>query len=134
MIRWLLRRIAVSAVLVWVVATIVFLSLHLVPGDPAELLLSNGGVAADPAAVAALRDQLGLDRPLLDQYASFLESVSHGDLGNSIIDNYSVADEIAERLPRTLELIIAAMLIAVIFGIPSGVFAGLNRGGAFDPI
>ena len=66
--NWLLRRIAISVALVWVVATIVFLAIHLVPGDPAELLLSQGGVAPDPAAVAELRTQLGLDRPMLAQY------------------------------------------------------------------
>ena len=59
---WFLRRLAISIGLVWVVATIVFLAIHLVPGDPAELLLSQGGVAPDPGAVADLRSQLGLDR------------------------------------------------------------------------
>jgi peptide/nickel transport system permease protein len=67
---WYLRRIVAALVLVWVVASIVFLAIRLVPGDPAELLLSQGGVAPDPAAVAELHNQLGLDRPLLTQYFS----------------------------------------------------------------
>ena len=86
-----------------------FLALHLVPGDPAELLLSAGSVAPDPAAVAELREKLGLDRPLLDQYVSFLAGLAHGDLGNSLVDDYPVTSEIALRLPRTLELILAAI-------------------------
>src|SRR5437879_5125303 len=61
---WALRRIGISLVLIWVVASVVFLSIHLVPGDPAELLLSQGGAAPDPAVVADLHAQLGLDRPL----------------------------------------------------------------------
>jgi peptide/nickel transport system permease protein len=134
MTRWLLRRIAVSFALAWIVATIVFLALHLVPGDPAELLLSTGGVAPDPATVAELREKLGLDRPLIDQYLAFLAGLAHGDLGKSLVDDYPVASEIALRLPRTLELIAAGTLIAVLLGVPGGVYAALNRGRAFDRI
>src|SRR5580700_10304729 len=110
---WFLRRLAISVGLVWVVATIVFLAIHLVPGDPAELLLSQGGVAPDPVAVVELREKLGLDRPILAQYVSHVGGLLKGDLGSSLLDDHSVADEIALRLPRTLELIIAASLLAV---------------------
>src|SRR5580658_1100405 len=110
---WFLRRLAISIGLVWVVATIVFLAIHLVPGDPAELLLSQGGVAPDPAAVADLRHQLGLDRPILAQYGDSIWRLARGDLGYSLQDQTPVAQEIGHRLPRTLELIGAAMLIAV---------------------
>ena len=134
MTRWLLRRIALSFALAWIVATIVFLTLHLVPGDPAELLLSTGGVSPDAATVAELRAKLGLERPLIDQYLSFLGALARGDLGNSLVDDYPVASEIALRLPRTLELIAAGALIAVLLGVPGGVYAALNRGGAFDRI
>src|SRR5580698_1001634 len=102
---WFLRRFAISIGLVWVVATIVFLAIHLVPGDPAELLLSQGGVAPDPAAVAELREKLGLDRPILVQYADGMLHLLRGDLGQSLEDGTSVATEIGRRLPRTLELI-----------------------------
>jgi peptide/nickel transport system permease protein len=134
MTRWLLRRIAVSFALAWIVATIVFLALHLVPGDPAELLLSTGGVTPDPATVAELREKLGLERPLIDQYLAFLGGLARGDLGNSLVDDYPVASEIALRLPRTLELIAAGALIAVLLGVPGGVYAALNRGRAFDRV
>jgi peptide/nickel transport system permease protein len=134
MTRWLVRRLAVSIGLAWIVATIVFLALHLVPGDPAEILLSTGGISPDPALVADLREKLGLDRPLLDQYLQFLGGVLRGDLGTSLVDDYPVSREIAVRLPRTLELIAAGTLIAVAVGIPGGAYAALHRGGAFDRI
>jgi len=131
---WLLRRIAISVLLVLVVATIVFLAIHLVPGDPAELLLSQGGVAPDPAAVDELRNQLGLNRPILAQYADGMLRLVRGDLGRSLQDDSSVAQEIARRLPRTLELVGAAVLLSVVIGVPAGTFAAARRAGAFDRI
>ena len=131
---WFLRRLAISIGLVWVVATIVFLAIHLVPGDPAELLLSQGGVAPDPGAVADLRSQLGLDRPILAQYADSMLRLLRGDLGNSLQDQSSVAQEIGRRLPRTLELIGAAMLLAVALGVPAGTMAAMRRGGWWDRV
>jgi peptide/nickel transport system permease protein len=133
MTRWVLQRIAVSIALAWVVATMVFLALHLIPGDPAELLLSAGNVAPDPSAVAELHQKLGLDRPLIDQYLTFLARLAHGDLGNSLVDDYPVTREIALRLPRTLELICAGALLAVLLGIPTGTLAAVYRG-LFDRI
>lgn len=131
---WILRRIGVSLVLAWLVATIVFMTLHLVPGDPAELLLSTGGIMPDPGAVAELRDRLGLNDPLLVQYGAFLRGLTHGDLGNSLIDDYPVLAEVALRLPRTLELIFTGAILAVIVALPAGTYAALHRGGAFDRI
>ena len=131
---WYLRRIAAALVLVWVVASIVFLAIRLVPGDPAELLLSQGGVAPDPAAVAELHNQLGLDRPLLTQYFSNFGNLLVGDLGRSLQDGAPVGGEIATRLPRTLELIVAAAIIAVVIGIPSGMLAGLRPRGLIDDL
>lgn len=134
MTLWLVRRVFLSVALAWIVATTVFMGLHVVPGDPAELLLSTGGVAADPTAVLELREKLGLERPLLDQYLSFLSGAVRGDLGRSLVDDYPVASEIALRLPRTLELIAAGALIAILIGVPGGSYAALHRGGAFDRI
>lgn len=131
---WLVHRIATSLFLAWVVATIVFLALHMVPGDPAELLLSTGGISPDPVAVAELREKLGLDRPLLAQYGSFLGGVARADLGNSLVDDYPVLSEIGLRLPRTLELILAGTLFAIAIGVPAGIYAAVHRGGRFDRI
>jgi len=129
---WLARRIALSLIMAWVVATIVFLALHMVPGDPAELLLSTGGAVPDATAVEELREKLGLERPLLTQYAAFLGGLLRGDLGTSLVDDYPVLHEIGLRLPRTLELILAGTLLAILIGVPAGVYAALHRGGAFD--
>jgi peptide/nickel transport system permease protein len=129
---WLLRRLLTSVLLIWVVASIVFLAIRLVPGDPAELLLSQGGMAPDAAAVAELHAQLGLDRPVLAQYADSLRRLVTGDLGRSLQDGSAVAAEITRRLPRTLELIGAATLLAVLLGIPGGLLAATGRDGAFD--
>jgi peptide/nickel transport system permease protein len=131
---YLLGKVATSVMLAFAVATIVFLTLHLVPGDPAELLLSTGGITPDPAAVAELREKLGLDRPLHVQYLGFLKGLAQGDLGRSLVDEYSVASEIALRLPRTLELIVAGTLIGLVLGVPAGLHAAVNAGGAFDRI
>ncbi len=130
--RYLLRRVGLALLLVWIVATIVFMAIHLVPGDPAEILMSSAGSAPDPAAVAALRERLGLNRPLGTQYLDFLAGLLRGDLGASLVDDYPVLDEIALRLPRTLELIAAGTILAVLIGVPAGTWAALHRGGGFD--
>jgi peptide/nickel transport system permease protein len=129
---WLAKRIGLSLVLMWVVATIVFLALHLVPGDPAEMLLSTGGAMPDAYAIAELRERLGLNRPILEQYTAFITGLVQGDLGTSLVDDYPVAAEIALRLPRTLELIFAGTIIAVAIALPAGTFAAVRQGGAFD--
>jgi len=134
MLYYVVRRVGVAVGLVWFVATFVFLAIHLVPGDPAELLLSQGGVAPDPAAVADLREKLGLDQPLLQQYAVYLTALLRGDLGTSLLDDHPVASEIALRLPRTLELIGTAALLAVAVGLPAGTFAALRAGTASDRV
>jgi peptide/nickel transport system permease protein len=76
---WTLKRIGVSILLVWIVASVVFMAIHLVPGDPAELLLSSGGLAPDPSAVEALRQRLGLDQPLYVQYLNDFLRLLQGD-------------------------------------------------------
>ena len=134
MLAWTLRRLGVSVVLVWTVATLVFLAIRLVPGDPAELLLSQGGGAPDPAAVGELREQLGLDRPVLAQYAANMAGALQGDLGQSMEDGSPVMDSIGRRLPRTLELIGAAALLAVLAGVPLGTMAAVRAGGWLDRI
>jgi peptide/nickel transport system permease protein len=131
-VTFLLKRAATSLSLIWLVASIVFLAIRLVPGDPAEMLLSQGGVAPDPAAVTALREQLGLDRSVGAQYVLNFRQLLQGDLGQSLQDDSPVRANIAQRLPRTLELIGAATMFAVVLGVPSGLLAALRRGGAAD--
>ena len=129
---WALKRIGVSVVLVWVVATIVFLAIRMVPGDPAAILLSQGGVAPAPGAVAQLRIQLGLNQPLGVQYVEDMRRLLVGNLGESLQDQSPVANEILRRLPRTLELIGAAAILSVLVGLPAGLLAAIGRGGLFD--
>jgi peptide/nickel transport system permease protein len=129
---WAVRRIGVSLLLIWIVASIVFVAIRLVPGDPAEMLLAQGGAAPDPAIVAELHQQLGLDRPFLEQYADRFRRMVRFDLGHSLQDDSSVTAEIMLRLPRTLELIGAAALIALAAGLPAGLAAGLSPRGAVD--
>jgi peptide/nickel transport system permease protein len=130
--HYILRRCVTAAATLFAVATLIFLLLHIVPGDPAEILLSGGGVAPSPESVEAMRVQLGLDRPLLEQYGSYLARIATGDLGQSFQDGFPIATEIITRLPRTLELVLAATLISVVIGLPAGLAAALKRGGALD--
>ncbi|NMJ40715.1 ABC transporter permease [Roseomonas sp. JC162] len=134
MLAFAARRLLVSLGLVWVVASLVFLVIHLIPGDPAELLLSQGGIAPDPAAVEELRERLGLNEPLWAQYLTYMGGLLRGDFGLSLQDEHPIAEEIALRLPRTLELVGMAGLLAVIFGVPLGIAAAMRAGGALDRI
>jgi peptide/nickel transport system permease protein len=123
--RFVLERAAHSVVLFLAASLVVFLLLHIVPGDPAEMML---GERATPEAVAALREALGLDRPLHVQYVSYLGRLFHGDLGLSIRARRPVLEVIAERAAATGKLALAAALIAVAVGIPVGGLAAVRRG------
>ena len=126
------RRVLIAVGLVYVVTTIIFLVLHVIPGDPAELLLSSGGAAPPPESVDALRTRLGLDRPILTQYLDYLTGILGGDLGTSFQDDFPVADEIVTRLPRTIELILAAAVLSVVLGLPLGTLAAVRDGRPTD--
>lgn len=111
------------------VATLVFALIHMIPGDPAQSML---GESAAPADVDALRQKLGLDRPLAVQYGSFLAGLVKGDLGTSLRTGAPVTSQIAERMPATFELAVAAMIVAMVVSIPLGVIAAVWRGTAVD--
>src|SRR5439155_8673318 len=111
------------------VATLVFGFIHLVPGDPVEIMLGESAAAAD---VAALRHDLGLDRPLPVQYARFLLHAARGDLGRSIAFRAPVTEVIGGRIPATLELAGAALLIALGLALPLGIAAALRPRSAID--
>ncbi|WP_142846739.1 ABC transporter permease [Telmatospirillum sp. J64-1] len=130
--NYVLRRAVSAVATLFAVSTLLFLLLHIVPGDPAEILLSGGGMAPSQESVEALRSQLGLDRPLWQQYVTYMGNILQGDLGNSFQDGAPIAQEIVKRLPRTLELILTAALLAVVIGMPSGLLAALRRGGFWD--
>src|SRR5688572_14894502 len=105
MLRFLVRRLALTIPVLLGVATLVFALIHLIPGDPAQAMLGETAAEAD---VQALRERLGLDRPLVEQYVDFLRSAARGDLGTSLRTSEPVTQAILDRLPATLELAIAA--------------------------
>ena len=129
MLRFLARRVALTIPVLLGVATLVFSLIHLIPGDPAQAML---GESASPQDVAELRGRLGLDRPLAEQYGRFLQSAVRGDLGRSLRTNQPVTTAILERMPATIELAAAAMIVAVAFAIPLGMAAAVWRGTAID--
>jgi peptide/nickel transport system permease protein len=111
------------------VVTLVFLLIHLVPGDPVQQMLGDGASSTD---LELLRHQYGLDRPLSEQYLHYWRGVLHGDLGQSLRLHDSVTHLILQRYPYTLELTLAALLFALILAIPAGILAALHRGQARD--
>jgi peptide/nickel transport system permease protein len=121
MLAYLLHRIIATIPVVVLISLLVFLLIHAAPGDPAELLLSE---EASPQDIADARRRWGLDQPIYIQYLRFLANMLAGDLGTSFRYSDPVITLIGERLPATIELAIASMLIAISFGIPLGVWAG----------
>ncbi len=127
--RYLVRRLLLTIPVLLGVATLVFALIHLVPGDPAQSMLGDG---ASPEEVQKLRHALGLDKPLVEQYVTFMTGLARGDLGSSFRYGTPVAREIRDRLFRTFQLAIAAMLVAVAIAIPLGILAAVFRGTAID--
>jgi ABC-type dipeptide/oligopeptide/nickel transport system permease component len=123
-VRALLFRLLYTIPVVWLVVSIVFLLIHLVPGDPIEQMLGEG---ARPADIAALRHTYGLDAPLGQQYIRYWRGVLHGDLGHSLRLNDSVTHLVLARYPYTIELAAAAVLLALALAIPAGITAALHR-------
>jgi peptide/nickel transport system permease protein len=128
---YLLRRILAVIPVMVVVVTVVFLLVHLIPGDPASAML---GPDATPAQIDATRRQLGLDRPILEQLVKFYGRVVQGDLGHSYFLNRPVVDVLRERAEPTLLLTLSALLVAVVIGVPSGVIAGAYPGSIWDRV
>jgi len=122
-------RVGSALIVIFGVCTLVFLLLHLVPGDPVDAML---GESARPADRVALRASLGLDQPLLEQYTRYLVGLARLDLGQSFQDQRPVSAVLAERLPATLQLAAAALLLALVLAIPLGVLAAKHRGGPID--
>jgi peptide/nickel transport system permease protein len=127
--RFLFQRLALLLPTLFGAVTLVFVIIHVVPGDPVEAMLGETATSADKAALA--RD-LGLDRPLWIQYARFLTGLASGDLGRSLYNQGSVVELILRRIPATLELTLAAMTIALLISFPLGVAAAARRGSAAD--
>jgi len=124
-LRYLLVRASYAIPVIWLVVSVVFLLIHLVPGDPILQMLGEGAPAAD---IAATRHAYGLDVPLGQQYLHYWKGVLHGDLGPSLRFNQSVTSLILHRYPYTLQLTLAALLVAILISIPAGVRSAQRRG------
>ncbi len=129
MTGYVLRRLAQAVPTILLTSVLIFLILHLVPGDPAAVL---AGSDAPPDVVEALRREMGLDRSLPVQYLLWLSRVVRGDLGVSYVSKFPVWTLILRRLPATLELTIAGLAVGVILGIPAGIIAAVRRGRLLD--
>lgn len=129
MLLYLIRRLLLMLPILLLVTIFTFGLVHFVPGDPAQVIL---GAEATPDAVEALREKLGLDRPVYIQYLSWLGGVVTGDLGKSLVDNRPVAQLIGQRLPATFELALLTFIFSSIIAIPMGIIAAVRRGTATD--
>ena len=123
--KQILTRLVLTLPVVWLVVSLVFLLIHLVPGDPILQMLGDG---ATPADVGALRHQYGLDQPLPVQYVRYWAGVLHGDLGSSIRLHDSVGHLIEARYPYTLALAVTALVLGLVLALPAGIAAAVRRG------
>ena len=130
MLRFLLRRLAALIPTLLGVTLAAFALIRLIPGDPIEIMV--GERRLDAAAHAALMHQLGLDQPLPLQYLHYVGGLLQGDLGRSLVTREPVSAEFVQLFPATVELALAALLIALLIGLPLGISAALKRGSWFD--
>jgi ABC-type dipeptide/oligopeptide/nickel transport system permease component len=129
MVNFLVRRILFSIPIIFVVVTIIFFLIRIIPGGPAVAVL---GDYASKEAIDSLEREMGLNLPIWKQYLNYLSNLLQGDFGNSIINGSPIGPTIARVLPYTLELTFTAILFGVLFGIPLGVIAALKRNRLFD--
>lgn len=129
MIAFLVRRFLLTIPVVWIVVTLVFALVHLVPGDPVAQMLGEGAAVTE---VERLRQELGLDRPILDQYVSYMSGIVRGDLGVSFRNQETVFESVAQRYPATIQLAVAALVLSFLIAVPLGVLAAVRRGSIAD--
>jgi ABC-type dipeptide/oligopeptide/nickel transport system permease component len=132
MLTFTLRRLLSTILVLWGVVTLTFFAIRLLPGDPATLLISQGGGSAED--IARLREGLGLNDPLPIQYLRFLGGLVQGDLGMSLVSHRPVTDAIREQLPHTLALATTATLVSVVVGISMGLLAATHHGTWIDQV
>ena len=131
MLRYSIKRIVSLIPLLFVISFLDFMFVHLIPGDPARQIT---GPDATKAEVDVVREQLGLNKPLLTQYKDYMTGLIKGDLGMSVKNNKSVADTIAPRLKPTVMLTISSMIWATIMGIGIGIISAIKHGKSLDYI
>ncbi len=131
MISYVIRRALSLIPTLLGVSIIVFLFLRMIPGDPA---LALAGEHASEANVERIREEFGLNKPLYEQYLTYMGKVLRGDLGRSILSRRPIMDEIRVRFPATIELSICALTVALIVGVPAGIISATRRNSIFDNI
>ncbi len=129
MLSYALRRLALALITLWLATLLVFGALLLIPGNPAQAIL---GLEATPEDVAALEARLGLDRPPLERYLSWLGGVLRGDLGQSIRYEQPISELIVARLGITLPIVVASLLLATFIAVPLGILAARQAGSLVD--
>lgn len=129
MIAYTVKRVLFLLPILYTVTTLVFLFVHLIPGDPVDAILGEQAMVSDRVA---LRQQLKLDEPLWEQQLRYVDGVLHGDLGRSIVTQEPVSQMLAARFPATMQLALLAIIIAMLIAIPSGVGASLKQGSWVD--
>lgn len=135
MAGFLVRRLLITVVLIWLVTTVVFMFVRLLPGDPASAILgASESFQPSEAALTTVRQRLGLDKPVPEQYLTYLGGLLRGDLGESLTSGRPVALDLRLRLGRTLQLMVPALLLSSLLGIAIGVLAARARGRLLDPI
>lgn len=125
----IVRRLVQMFFLLLGITFIVFISMHLAPGDPAAII---GGPTATKSDILNIRHRLGLDRPLLVQYWQYLVNLFHGNLGYSFQTQRSVSSEIITRLPNTVDLAVASVIVSIVIGIPAGIISALKQNSWID--
>jgi peptide/nickel transport system permease protein len=130
MSRYIVNRLIQAIPTVLLVSVLVFLMLHLIPGDPAEIFLGEN--RSTPELLEKVREDMGLNRPIVDQYISYMVNAVQGNLGKSLNNGRPVLDEILLRLPSTLELTLSALLMATILGLGLGIIAALRHNTVVD--
>jgi peptide/nickel transport system permease protein len=128
--NYIIRRLLLLILVLWGVTLVTFILMHVVPGDPAKVLL--GKLSGNEVLVAKLRHQLGLDKPLVVQYFEFVKGVLRGDLGNSYKFKASVMSLILERMPATIKLTFGALVIGLLVGLSSGIISAVRRYSVWD--
>ena len=131
MLRFVITRLLMVVPTFVGVTLAAFAFIRLIPGDPIELLVGERGI--DPARHARLLHEMGFDRPLWEQYFGFLSEILNGNLGKSIVTKQPVLEEFLTLFPATIELSVCALTVALLIGLPAGIFAAVRRGSAFDP-
>jgi dipeptide transport system permease protein len=132
MLKYLLRRAALTLPTFLALMFLTFIAIRLVPGDPVEVRVGERGIS--PERLAYFRHELGLDQPVWKQFVDYVWQLLHGDFGTSLVTNEKVLTEFLTLFPATIELAICAMLFATLIGIPAGAVAAVKRGSIYDQV